>query len=457
MKKTENILSEKTIIILFILFITILIVQCYLLTVFTPLDMDDSHYLYIGKLISRGFIPYKDFICVHPPASMGIAGIFFRLGFDVTGVQVLFAFINLLILFLVYFLSKKFTEDKYLPLFAVLLLTVSTGYFTYAIRTVSLRHLAVVFILWAVIQFFNKKYFRSGIIFALAGLTIFLSYPVIILFLIVFSVFFPKNIKDYLKTFTGFISLTLLFFFIFSFVPGFWDSIITFQMSMISKLYVSKTSVLKTCFKINYIPFIFFIIGFITIFIKKQKKELLAFSVWGIAVFLSFFLLGGRTSVQNFHLLIPVFCITGGASFSLVKNKNLKLIFLILLTISSLTYHITLGLKPEITSEGHYIMDISLCKTLASVPQPIQTGRSPMIALKSGIELPVWYYGTDFYYFEHSDSWKTPGNWDQMLKNTKSILYQNGFFKFMPQKVKEEIARDFMPVKTENTLIFIKK
>jgi len=131
---------------------------------------DENVYLYMGKLVSEGKIPYKDFFLAHPPLQiLIIAAVFKIVGFNIfisNLMPLLFTLLSAFFLFKI--VKEKFNEIKALAAVALFLFSFST--LSLATDFVGINLTAM----FAVIGFyclFNKNnYIKSGIFFGLASI-----------------------------------------------------------------------------------------------------------------------------------------------------------------------------------------------------------------------------------------------------------------------------------------------
>jgi len=158
--------------------------------------------------------------------------------------------------------------------------------------------------------------------------------------------------------------------------------------------------------------------------------------------------------IQNFELVTPGLALVGAYTLTLLRGRLRGAMLLLLLAFG--IFRMVQICDKMVIFYNHAIMPHSLTQVLSVVPHPCQTGRSPMIALQSGVRLPQWYYGTDFYYFLHSRKHRDPANWREMLDNAESILWQKGLWDIMPASVVSEIEREFFSARACGALFWIR-
>lgn len=446
----NDIFSDKGFCIILSLVAVIFCLQANNLCSFIPVDEDDSHYLYAAQLLGQGLIPYRDFVLVHPPLLIIIGALFFRCGLPTQSVQILFLVLNLSILFLVYSLGKLILRDSWAAVGAVVLLLFSAVLFGYDFRTMALRPFAILFILWGALEYYKGRPWFTGILFALSGLTIYLSALPVAMLCLLFCVL---DGRKGIYTLAGLSGGLILGFGAFSFVPGFWNLTLGFQMGQLSGN-LSRLDILTEFVRLDGGLFLAFLVG-LGLAIWRKERQVFLFGAMTTLLFVGMFFLGGRMKSQNFEMVVPFMALVGAYTFSLLRGR-IRAGILALLLVFGLWYQIVLT-NPLIVLRTHAILSYNLTLVLQEVPQPCQTGRSPMIAMQTGVQLPRWYYGSDFWYFLHSGKYRNPANWREMLDNANSILWQKGLWDMMPTVVRSEIEREFFPARACGALVWIRK
>jgi hypothetical protein len=83
-------------------------------------DMDEGTYLYAGKLVTEGLLPYRDFLLAHPPLLVFLAAGWERLfGFDVMLARGAYLSLTLLSTIPLYVLGRVLTRSRAAGLFSV--------------------------------------------------------------------------------------------------------------------------------------------------------------------------------------------------------------------------------------------------------------------------------------------------------------------------------------------------
>ena len=298
---------------------------------------DENSYIYMGKLMSEGVIPYRDFFYAHPILHVFIASIIFKLfGFKLF----LFKLIPLLSAIIATFFLFKLIKEKYgdiEALFAVLLFLFSNRVLLEATYFLGVN-LTTMFV---VIGFYylsaKKRYILSGIFFGFAGITRFYS---LIPTIAVLTYFFFKDRKILLRFLLGFSIVFVLanIIFILLFGNDYISSVFIYHLKK-PTIEEDTLNIFKEIITKNFLLFLSAILFFFTK--VKKKKEALTLLI--IAFYLIFL---ARVRLFNFYfvMLFPFVAILGGIGLGYFikkfkkKKKNIILtIFLILFFYSLIT------------------------------------------------------------------------------------------------------------------------
>ena len=166
---------------------------------------DENVYYYMGKLVSEGKLPYRDFFFAHPPLHIYLIALVYKIvGFKIVILKSLPLISILISSFLIFEITKEKFGDYEAIISALLFLfsysIMFNSVFSFGIEIATLFMVIGVYLLW------NKdNYVLSGILFGLAGITRLLSLVPIFIILII-NLFLNR------KKFSGFI-LSLYFHF----------------------------------------------------------------------------------------------------------------------------------------------------------------------------------------------------------------------------------------------------
>ena len=309
---------------LFIIFIVafILIVSKGLIT---PQPGDENAYYYMGKLVSEGKIPYKDFFFAHPPLQVYlIASIYKIFGFNI----IILKSIPLISTLISAFFIFKITKDKFSDAEAViasLLFLFSYGIMFNSVFSFGIS-VATMFLVIGVHFLLRKNYILAGIFFGLAGITRLLTLIPIFVILIMVLV---SNEKRFFKLSSTFLIIFLLFNSIFLLFFGSDYSTPVYKYHLL-KSFGNEENFREyiDIVKLNWILFLSFIS---LIFVKKKQISL--FAVISI-VYLIFLMTLKKIFGFYFVVAFPFLAICGGfALVNIYKKIKLKINWKILILI----------------------------------------------------------------------------------------------------------------------------
>ncbi|MBI2647000.1 glycosyltransferase family 39 protein, partial [Candidatus Woesearchaeota archaeon] len=168
----------------------------------TPQPGDENAYYYMGKLISEGKQPYKDFFFAHPPLQVYLtAFIFLIFGFNIIVLK-LIPLISTIVSGFVIFKISRHKFGNYEALVSILLFFFSYGVIFSSVFSFGIE-IATMFMLVGIYYLLNKeKYFIAGLFFALAGTTRLLS---LVPIFVIFATILVLNKKKFIKLLLGFL------------------------------------------------------------------------------------------------------------------------------------------------------------------------------------------------------------------------------------------------------------
>jgi len=272
---------------------------------------DENVYYYMGKLISEGKVPYRDFFFAHPPLHIYLIALVYKIfGFNIIALKSIPLISTLITAFFIFKIAKRKFGNFEAVISSLLFL------FSYSVMFNSVFsfgiNLATMFLVIGVYLLLNKNnYILSGIFFGLAGITRLLSVIPISVFLIAAL---SSNKKNSLKLLAGFFIIFLLVNGIFILFLG-GD-----YLAQVYKFHFLKDPDTKENFKeytdIVKLNWILFLSAFSFIFVK-EKKPAGMFAVVSI-VYLILLMALKRIFGFYFIIVIPFLALLGG--YSLVNT-----------------------------------------------------------------------------------------------------------------------------------------
>lgn len=275
---------------------------------------DENVYYYMGKLITEGKVPYRDFFFAHPPLHIYlIASIYKIFGFNILILKLIPLISTLISVFFIFKIAKeKFGNAEAVISSLLFLFSYSVMFdsvFSFGIEVATMFLVIGAYLLW------SRNYDTlAGISFGLAGATRLLSLlPIFVIFVLVFL----SSKKKFLK-------LSFVFLIIFLLINGIF--ILLFGADYLVSVY--KYHLLKSLggkenfreyidiIKLNWILFSSFLLF---IFVKEKKP--IAMPVIISIAYLVFLTALKKLFGFYFIVIFPFLALTGGYSIVNIAKK----------------------------------------------------------------------------------------------------------------------------------------
>ena len=275
---------------------------------------DENTYYYMGKLITEGKVPYRDFFYAHPPLHIYlIAAIYKIFGFNIFVLKLIPLISTLISAFFIFKIAKgMFGEIEAVISCLLFLFSYSVMFnsvFSFGIEIASMFLVIGIYFL-----FIKKNYILSGTFFALAGLTRLLALIPIILIIATFLLSSRRN----------FLKLSLAFFIIFllcnmALILFFGNA----YFNTVYKYHLLKSLGGRENFK-EYIDviklnWILFSSALLLIFAKPRKLSGI-FAVVSI-IYMIFLITLKKIFGFYFIIIFPLLAIIGGYAIFYIFNK----------------------------------------------------------------------------------------------------------------------------------------
>lgn len=289
---------------------------------------DENVYYYMGKLISEGKVPYRNFFYAHPPLQIYLISLIYKIfGFNIVILKSIPLVSTIISAFFIFKISKeKFGSIEAITSSLLFLFSYSVMFnsvFSFGIDVATTFLVIGVYFLWV-----KNNYALSGIFFGLAGITRLLT--LIPISIILITALF-QNKRNFLK-------LSSTFLIIFLLVNGFFALLFgNDYLTPVYKFHLLKKLGSRENFKeyvdIIKLNWILFSSAFLFIFVK-EKKPANIFAIISIAYLM---LLTVLNKIFGFYFIIvfPFLAVMG--SYSVVKlyqkliNKQFKIAILTIL------------------------------------------------------------------------------------------------------------------------------
>ncbi|MEK6827751.1 MAG: glycosyltransferase family 39 protein, partial [Nanoarchaeota archaeon] len=318
---------------LFFVFVVIFI-TIVLKGLITTQPGDENVYYYMGKLVSEGKIPYRDFFFAHPPLHIYLIALIYKIfGFNIIILKAVPLISILISAFFIFKIShEKFGNSEAIIISLLFLFSYSTMFnsvFSFGIDVATMFLVIGVYFLWG-----KSNGILAGLFFGLAGITRLLS---LIPIFIIFALVLLSTKKNFLKLSSTFLIIFLLSNGIFILFSG------NYYIEQVYKYHLLKSlggkENLNEYLGIIKLNWILFLSALTFIFIKDKKP--INMLVLVSSVYLVFLLSLKKIFGFYFIIIFPFLAIIGGYSiirffnqFHLTKKWKILIAILLLLIFS---------------------------------------------------------------------------------------------------------------------------
>ncbi len=302
---------------------------------------DEHTYFYMGKLITQGILPYRDFFASRPPLQLYLISVIYKIfGFNLVALKLVPLLSTIISAFFIFKIMKKYSNIT--AIVSVLLFLFSHRVMLEATYFLGINETTMFTVIGLYYLISRKRYLLSGIFFGLAGITGLYS---LIPSFVIFIVLFIKNKKLFLKFLIGFSIIFLLTNLIFIL----WNGVSYIHSVYIWHFFKPKIQGATSKMFIDYfLKNIFLVISALLVLFVKEKKEISIGAL--ISIFYLLFLIAIRSFNFYFVLLAPFLAVLGG--YSLVnllkrfrKKNNFVISFILLILFALYSLNIFLYLQ----------------------------------------------------------------------------------------------------------------
>jgi len=277
---------------------------------------DEYVYIYMGKLVAEGYVPYRDFFLAHPPLLVFSYALLYKLfGFKLF----MFKFVELLVFILSSFFIYLIARHKFnytVALLSVLFFLSSKIILFESTYFLGMGLTTLLFLIGLYYAINRNSYFVSGLFMALSALTRLNALVLIIAFILI--LFIKGDKKNVYHISFGFLLLFAAINFMFIIITGF---------SFIQSVYLFhllKPAIGSTTLEIftGFIKENFFLVTGFFLFIFSRKREI---SIFLILAFSYFVFLAVSKRIFSFYLVIVIPLLSIIAAYSvdyILKRYN---------------------------------------------------------------------------------------------------------------------------------------
>ena len=275
---------------------------------------DEQVYFYMGKLVSEGNIPYRDFFYAHPPVQIIIYAIVLKIfGGSLLSLKATSLLATVLTAFLLFKIGlTKF--NKATAIIGVLLFLFSYEVLFTADYGIGINLATFFFMLSLYFLLVKESYLSAGIVMGIAGLTrLYTIIPIGIVLLLVLL----KNRKLFISMLIGFLSTWLLgnILLLVLFGSNFLTPVYAYHF-MKQRVPSALLESLGLVFSSNWL----ILISAATIFLVKNKKKVQMIGLISIA-YIFFIMTLNKPFTFYFILIFPLLGLIGGYGLSTIYKK----------------------------------------------------------------------------------------------------------------------------------------
>lgn len=428
-----------------------------LINVFT----DEGVYLYGAKLLSEGYLIYRDFFFGHSPYLLVIPALFFKIiGLKMNLFHFLYTVWFYSSLFPIFLIIYKFSKSRFGATLALILFCTYGELVQWGTHQFDLRQMAIPFLVFSLyfiyVRFFPKI---AAVLLAFFAIGIVSNLPLSVLFIVLLLsgdlLFGQTNIKSLLEKYKAFLiiffSIVVLGYFLILLIPNGYKDVIGYQLSRPFLPYDIRFNWVKENISDNWPIFAFGLLGSIFTINKKYKLFGL-FNIIGLPLVV---FLGPNYYPHYLVILAPTLAITSGlavAAFSRL-NLNFAVLLLVIFGIYTTSYqNLKYQLIEKRTPEFFRAVEV-----LKELPEPL-FAFEPAYGLYAGKNLTFHYYTADMRYFRVTGKNLTDSEYKQILDRSRTVLIEPFARSMMPAAIMKYIPNNYQLVYyDQDQQIYVKK
>ncbi len=418
---------------------------------------DEGVYLYSAKLISQGFLPYKDYFLAHPPFLILVVRFILWLAhYNLHLFHFIYTILVFSALFPIYWLTLKLSKDEDAAFLSLIFFSTSPFFVSEDAHFLSLRHLAIPLLAFSIFFLLVKQKNKlSGFLLALFSLSIIPNAFISLIFILSLLLADLSSVKQKLKKHWDFIKswavITLFGYLIVFLIPNSYQNLISFQNQRPLVPFLTRIELIKQ----NFIPLNWPLLFFGLLGSVLTLKKLKIFKIFNPLSFFSLLCLGSSFYLHYLSTLIFGFSVASGSFISLFRRlpilKTLIFIIMISLALSSLPY-----LKSKLIDETTPDF-FRLATVLKTTPSPLFTYQ-PIYALAAQKELTYHYYMADMRYFYCLNHNLDEKSYLEIINKSKTVLLTPYDFLSLPDNALENLTHHFKLIyEQDGYKIFINK
>lgn len=431
-----------------IVLIPIILIQSYGIGKIVNVFTDEGVYLYTAKLITQGYLPYRDFFLIHLPLLIYLNA--FILGLVRFNLN-LYHFIYICWVFStiipLYLIVKKLTRERLGPLLAIIFYATFSEMVQWDSHFFAFRQASLPFLAWTFFFIFIKHKQKNAAIFLsffaaslLTNLLIAFSF----IGILVFSdyIFQTKNlfksVKKYADLIFIFSCITSSYYLLTFLIPHSFNNIIIYQIDPRQPKIelIQRFRYFINMLSLNWPILIFGLLGSLIF-----KKKVAVFSLFNLASMAIVVFFGKNFYPHYFSILGLGLALSSGILFgSFIKSPWLK-IFTFILAIGFLYQTSFKNLKFNLITNKNPLF-FRAVNFLKNTPEPLYT-LEPIYALYANKILPFHYFAADMRIRRVLGKNLTEHEYKEILGRTNTVLIEPFAKNFMPKNIYKLITTSF--------------
>lgn len=409
---------------------------------------DEGVYLYASKLITQGYLPYKDFFLGHLPFLMYVnAFILVLTKFNLNIFHWIYIIWVLSILFPVYFITKKITKNSFVAFLAIFLLITFNEFSKWGIHFFAIRQASMPFLAWGIYFLTNKKNLQLSAIFlaffSLCLMTnLILACGLILSYLFCEFIFKGKQleIKKLIWPTVIFIGIIIIQLAWVLLLPNGYKDVFSFQMTRFYVDLPMRLSIILATMRLNWPIIVFGLIG--TFVLRKDTIFLSIFNFFAVLIVI---FVGNSFFIDYLCILGVNLAISTGILFSaLMKLSRFILFPIILLVVGSIYFSNYNFLKFNWIDNKNPRFFAAVDK-IKNMPEPI-LAYEPLYALYADKNLTFYYNVADARYFFIENNGLSNDQSLKLLVASQTIIIDDHLNQILSQNDKEYISQNFKEV-----------
>lgn len=406
---------------------------------------DEGIYLYAAKLISQGFLPYKDFFLGHSFYPLLPVTLFFKLfGNNLDLLHFLYTAWSLSIIFPIYFTILEFRKNRWAAILALLLLMSFSEFFQWDVHSFALRQFSLPFLAFALFCYIKRKIKLAAIFLSLFSLMLISNLLISIALLICITFFrlhqqkFKATIKILTPSILLFLILTTIGYILIFIIPNSYSNIFSYQTTRPYLPIEARLALLLTILPKNWPILIYGLSA--SIIILRQLPSLGFFNI----ITLIILVFTGQSFYPHYISIIAIgFTITIGIFLTKINNLHFKIIITIALLNS--IYHSSFQHLKQYLIETKSPRFYEVVENLKKYPSPLFT-LEPIYALYANSNLTFHYHAVDMRYFPVIGSNLSETEYEDIVNRSQTIVIEPFAKNMLSTAIMAKIAADFQLV-----------